>query len=166
MCDHESQRIICELSAAMDQLMLNQNEMAARAKQTNEILKAMQKVTEELNEENTRLYNENTLLRGDNGFQQDQHPLQGMLRLANHGDVEGDDSDSQISESIEDDHDAEQEKFVNTTCWGCLHNHPNQLAHMDPGGCLHCAVTDDEDSEDERAMTALTTVMDEMEFDD
>ena len=48
MCDHESQRIICELSAAMDQLMLNQNEMAARAKQTNEILKAMQKVTEEL----------------------------------------------------------------------------------------------------------------------
>ena len=67
MCDHESQRIICELSAAMDQLMLNQNEMAARAKQTNEILKSMQKVTEELKEENTRLYHENALLRATRG---------------------------------------------------------------------------------------------------
>lgn len=23
-----------------------------------------------------------------------------------------------------------------TTCWGCLEDQPNQLAHMDPGGCL------------------------------
>tara|TARA_Y100000817_G_C16371690_1_gene330628 strand:+ start:124 stop:237 length:114 start_codon:yes stop_codon:yes gene_type:complete len=37
---------------------------------------------------------------------------------------------------------------------------------MDPGGCLHCAVTDDEDSEDEQAINAVTTFMDEMEFDD
>ena len=37
---------------------------------------------------------------------------------------------------------------------------------MDPGGCLHFVASDDEDSEDEREITGLTTVMDEMEFDD
>jgi hypothetical protein len=24
-----------------------------------------------------------------------------------------------------------------STCWGCRENQPNQLAHTDPGGCLH-----------------------------
>ena len=107
MCDHESQRIICELSAAMDQLMLNQNEMAARAKQTNEILKSMQKVTEELKEENTRLYHENALLRGDAGFQKEHHPLQGMLRLA-----PVDDDDEATTEDTEEDDDSEVEEEV------------------------------------------------------
>ncbi len=163
MCDHESQRIICELSAAMDQLMLNQNEMAARAKQTNEILKSMQKVTEELKEENTRLYHENALLRGDAGFQKEHHPLQGMLRLA-----PVDDDDEATTEDTEEDDDGEveEEVFGKSTCWGCQTNQPNQLAHMDPGGCLHFVASDDEDSEDEREITGLTTVMDEMEFDD
>jgi hypothetical protein len=23
------------------------------------------------------------------------------------------------------------------TCWGCLENQPNQMAHIDPGGCLY-----------------------------
>ena len=116
MCDHESQRIICELSAAMDQLMLNQNEMAGRAKQTNEILKAMQKVTEELKEENTRLYHENALLRGDAGFQQDQHPLQGMLRRAHlHDDDDtgtdetADDVDDDVDDDDDDDDDDDEE---------------------------------------------------------
>ena len=167
MCDHESQRIICELSAAMDQLMLNQNEMAARAKQTNEILKAMQKVTEELKEENTRLYHENALLRGDAGFQKEHHPLQGMLRLA-----PVDDDDESTSEDTEGHDDAEEhddvveEVFGKSTCWGCQTNQPNQLAHMDPGGCLHFVASDDEDSEDEREIAGLNTCFDEMEFDE
>lgn len=29
------------------------------------------------------------------------------------------------------------------TCWGCLEDQPNQLAHMDPGGCLYVS-SDDE----------------------
>ena len=168
MCDHESQRIICELSAAMDQLMLNQNEMAARAKQTNEILKAMQKVTEELKEENARLYHENKLLRGkEGGFQKEHHPLQGMLRLA-----PVDDDDESTSEDTEGHDDAEEhddvveEVFGKSTCWGCQTNQPNQLAHMDPGGCLHFVASDDEDSEDEREIAGLNTCFDEMEFDD
>jgi len=168
MCDHESQRIICELSAAMDQLMLNQNEMAARAKQTNEILKAMQKVTEELKEENARLYHENKLLRGkEGGFQKEHHPLQGMLRLA-----PVDDDDESTSEDTEGHDDAEEhddvveEVFGKSTCWGCQTNQPNQLAHMDPGGCLHFVASDDEDSEDEREISALNTCMDEMDFND
>ena len=164
MCDHESQRIICELSAAMDQLMLNQNEMAARAKQTNEILKAMQKVTEELKKENARLYYENKLLRGkEDGFQKEHHPLQGMLRLA-----PVDDDDEATSEDTEAHDDAvhEEDIFQKSTCWGCQTNQPNQLAHMDPGGCLHFVASDDENSEDEREISALNTCMDEMEFDD
>ena len=161
MCDHESQRIICELSAAMDQLMLNQNEMAARAKKTNEILKAMQKVTEELKEENARLYHENKLLRGKEcGFQKEHHPLQGMLRLA-----PVDDDDEATSEDTEEDDDVE-EVFGKSTCWGCQTNQPNQLAHMDPGGCLHFVASDDEDSEDEREIAGLSTCIDEMDFDD
>jgi hypothetical protein len=31
----------------------------------------------------------------------------------------------------------------NTTCSGCLHDQPNQLAHMDPGGCLYAAEEED-----------------------
>ena len=27
-------------------------------------------------------------------------------------------------------------KEVRTECWGCKENQPNQMAHMDPGGCL------------------------------
>ena len=162
MCDHQSQRIICELSAAMEQLMLNQNEMAARAKQTNEILKAMQRVTEELKEENIRLYNENKLLRGkEGGFQKEHHPLQGMLRLA-----PVDDDDESTSEDDDDDAHDEEDIFQKSTCWGCQTNQPNQLAHMDPGGCLHFVASDDENSEDEREISALNTCMDEMEFDD
>ena len=26
---------------------------------------------------------------------------------------------------------------INNTCWGCIEDQPNQLAHMDPGGCLY-----------------------------
>jgi len=167
MCDHQSQRIICELSAAMDQLMLNQNEMAARAKQTNEILKAMQKVTEELKEENARLYHENKLLRGkEGGFQKEHHPLQGMLRLAP---VDDDDSSSEDTREDDEAHDEvhdDEDIFQKSTCWGCQTNQPNQLAHMDPGGCLHFVASDDENSEDEQEISALNTCMDEMEFDD
>ena len=170
MCDHQSQRIICELSAAMDQLMLNQNEMAARAKQTNEILKAMQKVTEELKEENARLYYENKLLQGkEGGFQKEHHPLQGMLRLApvdDDDEATSEDEDDDAHDDAHDDARDEEDIFQKSTCWGCRTNQPNQLAHMDPGGCLYFVASDDENSEDEREITGLTTVMDEMEFDD
>ena len=29
-------------------------------------------------------------------------------------------------------------------CWGCREGQPNQLAHMDPGGCLYQEESDDE----------------------
>ena len=157
MCDHKSQRIICQISVAMDHLKLNQGEMVARAKQTNKILKSMQKVTEELKEENSRLYHENTLLRGDNGFQRVHQPIHGMVH-----DDHSEDDDLSITEEDDDVDDV----FGKTTCWGCLHNQPNQLSHMDIGGCLHCAVSDDEDTEYEREMTGLNTIIDEMEIDD
>ena len=163
MTDHESHRIICELSAAMEQLMLNQNEMAARAKQTNTFLKSMQTIVHELKEENARLYHENALLRGDKGFQQEQHPLQGMLRLAP---VDDDESSSDDTGEDDKDDNVVEECFGTASCWGCQMNQPNQLAHMDRGGCLHFAASDDENSEDEREMTALITCMDEMDLGD
>ena len=33
-----------------------------------------------------------------------------------------------------------------TTCWGCHQDQPNQLAHMDPGGCLY-NIEDQSDSD-------------------
>jgi len=33
-----------------------------------------------------------------------------------------------------------------TTCWGCHQDQPNQLAHMDPGGCLY-SIEDQSDSD-------------------
>ena len=175
MCEQESQHVICELMSAIDQLRLNQIEMSRRAKETNEILRAMQKVTEELKEENARLYHENKLLRGkEDGFQkehhpmqeqhplQDQHPMQGMLRLAPVDDDEDDDDDD-VDDDVDDDDD---EVFEKASCWGCQTNQPNQLAHMSRGGCLYCVASDDEDTEEEREMTALNTCMDEMDIID
>jgi hypothetical protein len=26
---------------------------------------------------------------------------------------------------------------IQETCWGCIANQPNQLAHMDPSGCMY-----------------------------
>ena len=65
-----------------------------------------------------------------------------------------DDDDEATSEDEDDDaHDVhddavhEEDIFQKSTCWGCQTNQPNQLAHMDPGGCLHFVASDDENSE-------------------
>tara|TARA_Y100001935_G_C17267662_1_gene490067 strand:+ start:343 stop:867 length:525 start_codon:yes stop_codon:yes gene_type:complete len=174
MCDQESHRIICDLSAAMHQLMLNQNEMAARAKQTNKILKQMQKVTIELKQENTRLYQENGLLQGKEGsFQKDHQPMQGMLCFEH---VDNADNTSVVSTEEDCDDDIPEEEVVlqQSTCLGCQNNQPNQLAHMNPGGCLEYVVTDDEYSEDvndededeDEHEDSLNSCLDIMEFDD
>jgi len=34
-------------------------------------------------------------------------------------------------------------KGTNITCWGCREDQPNQLAHMDKGGCLYDPSKDD-----------------------
>jgi len=36
-----------------------------------------------------------------------------------------------------------------TTCWGCIEDQPNQLAHTDPGGCLYNSTEDTEDTDEE-----------------
>ena len=38
-----------------------------------------------------------------------------------------------------------EEEIYTCTCWGCLEDQPNQLAHMDPGGCLYQSDSDLED---------------------
>lgn len=34
------------------------------------------------------------------------------------------------------------------TCWGCIEGQPNQVAHMDVGGCLYDGYTTDEEDVD------------------
>lgn len=65
----------------------------------------------------------------------------------------------QKQESIKDDsnnldnieEDTEQDNLSNpdswdpeSSCWGCREGQPNQLAHMDPGGCLYQDVLENE----------------------
>lgn len=42
----------------------------------------------------------------------------------------------------------QQNKIEEVTCWGCMEDQPNQLAHMDPGGCLYDLEWDDEKDRD------------------
>ena len=86
----------------------------------------------------------------------------------NPSDDEDFDEDSDIwGEDDNDDDEAINNYLSNeTTCWGCKENQPNQLAHMDKGGCLYFANTDDEDSEEEREQYAVNTLMDEMDIGD
>ena len=39
------------------------------------------------------------------------------------------------------------------TCLGCIEDQPNQLAHMDPGGCLYIESDDDDEEESEQKKT-------------
>ena len=32
------------------------------------------------------------------------------------------------------------QKGLNITCWGCRESQPNQMAHVDPGGCLYAPI--------------------------
>jgi hypothetical protein len=32
--------------------------------------------------------------------------------------------------------------IIKQTCWGCREDQPNQLAHIDPGGCLYNSETE------------------------
>jgi hypothetical protein len=64
-----------------------------------------------------------------------------------------DDPDDRIDVDQHDDpddanqHDADH--YRHPTCWGCRSPYqPNQLAHMDPGGCLYNPSESSEDSED------------------
>ena len=151
--------IKCELSAVIDQLCLNQMEMVSRAKQSNEILKNLYATITELRAENNSLRNEVLQLRSEK-----IHfggPIQAQ-ELPNIDTVEQPDVDSNEESDVHNKNKNENE----ITCWGCREKQPNQLAHMDPGGCLHFVASDDEDSEHEWEINGLNTCMDEMELDD
>ena len=51
--------------------------------------------------------------------------------------------------------DERKNKWVNM-CWGCLENQPNQLAHMDPGGCL-CQESDFSDISSSKSSSRKST---------
>ena len=100
---------------------------------------------------------------------QSQRPIQGMLRLNTNiyesdEETEGDTDDDEAEDETCDVHNENKNKNE-ITCWGCREKQPNQLAHMDPGGCLHFVASDDEDSNHEWEINGLNAYMDEMELD-
>ena len=59
---------------------------------------------------------------------------------------ESDGEESDDEESDDEENDDEENDEPITTCIGCIQGQPNQLAHMDPGGCLYT----EEDMDDVR----------------
>lgn len=50
-----------------------------------------------------------------------------------------------LEKNAQQKHDSHPDSWdPESTCWGCREGQPNQLAHMDPGGCLHSEESDHE----------------------
>jgi len=64
--------------------------------------------------------------------------------------IRKDDSDSDYEEfELGKMSREEYDRSLTTKCIGCIEDQPNQLAHMDPGGCLYSS-SEDEETEDEQ----------------
>ena len=170
----EHQRDIRNIQGELGLLIEQNNALVAQQKQMGEFLTNFKIYVDGLQKENVALLEENKRLKGiafDNLPLEPMGPCRGTA-YGNPSDDEDEDDDDDVDD--DDDDDEETVKFhdrafcVNgdrsKTCWGCQSNQPNQLAHMDKGGCLYCANTDDEDSEEEKEEYAFNTVMDEMEI--
>ena len=148
-------------------LLIEQNNaLVAQQKQMGEFLANCKIYVNGLQKENIALLEENKRLKGiafDNlPLKPVRRPCMPMPNNPYSSDEETDPTDNDDDDDDDDvDDDIMNQVYGSETCWGCQTNQPNQLAHMDKGGCLYCANTDDEDSEGE---IGLNTVMDEMEL--
>ena len=161
-----TQESILKLQCEMAMLIEHNHSLVAQQKQFGEFLSNFKVLFEELQRENIELLNENKRLKGI-GFE--NAPLQpvGPHRGTAYGNPsddedydEDEDDEEEKKESVDDD--VVDDVFGVKTCWGCRENQPNQLAHMDKGGCLYYANTDSEDEGD----IAVNTLMDEMDIAD
>ena len=163
-----TQESILKLQCEMAMLIEHNHSLVAQQKQFGEFLSNFKILFEELQRENIQLLNENKRLKGI-GFE--NAPLQPVG--PHHGTAYGNPSDDEDYDEDEDTIDDNSENITNNeelnattinatnTCWGCRENQPNQLAHMDKGGCLYYANTDSEDE----GNVALNTLMDEMDIE-
>ena len=159
MQDFKSVEAIRELSRRVSQLEQNERKMKNDFEQSNRLLSSAIESIKHLKKENQDLKDqmEEQL---EKGFSQAPQP---GLSFDYAGLREESNSDEDTENDCDSDDDAEEEVFGSKTCWGCQENQPNQLAHMDKGGCLYFANSDDEDDPDD---TALNTLIDEMDLGD
>ena len=60
------------------------------------------------------------------------------------------DAYSLYSEEEETEEEEETDEEEQSCCWGCKEDQPNQMAHMDPGGCLYDESLEVDDSDEEK----------------
>ena len=163
MQDFKSIEAIRELSRRVSQLEQNERKIKNDFEQSNRSLAWAIETIKELKKENQDLKDqmEEQL---EKGFSQAPQPGLSFdyTGLREESNSDEDTENDEVNDDDSDD-DAEEEVFGSKTCWGCQENQPNQLAHMDKGGCLYFANSDDEDDPDD---TALNTLMDEMDIGD
>ena len=139
-----TQEMITQMQCEMALLIEYNQGLVAQQKQMGEFLYNFKIIVDQLQRENITLLNENKRLKGigfENAPLQPVGPHRGTA-YSNPSDDEDEDDDTDTT-----DDDAEEEVFGSKTCWGCQENQPNQLAHMDKGGCLYYANTDSEDED-------------------
>lgn len=163
MQDLRSIEVVRELSRRVTQLEQNERKMNFEFQKINSLLMQSIESIKDLKKENQAL-KEQMQENQEKGFSQlPQPPL--AFDYAGLPEESNSDEDTQNDDNNSDDDggdDGEEEVFGSKTCWGCQENQPNQLAHMDKGGCLYFANSDDEDEND----PALNTLMDEMDIGD
>lgn len=159
MQDLRSVEVIRELSRRVTQLEQNERKMKFNFEKSNSLLQQAIQSIKDLKKENQDL-KEQIQENQEKGFSQLPQP---PLAFDYAGLPEESNSDDDTENDDDDTSDADEEVFGSKTCWGCQENQPNQLAHMDKGGCLYFANSDDEDDPDD---TALNTLIDEMDIGD
>ena len=164
MQEFKAMQTVTELSRKVSQLEQNERKMKIDFEQSNRLLQQAIESIKQLRQENQDLKDQ-LQEQEQKGFSQAPQPglsfdYTGLQEESNSDEDTENDSDD---DDDDDDDDAEEEVFGSKTCWGCRKNQPNQLAHMDKGGCLYFTNSDDEDDPDD---TALNTLMDEMDLTD
>ena len=154
-----------ELSRRVSHLEQNERIMKFDLEKMNRLLMQSIESINNLKNENQDLKNQIQENREKSFSQLPQPPIPfdyaGLPEESNSDDDTENDDENNDTEN--DDDEDEGEVFGSKTCWGCRENQPNQLAHMDKGGCLYFTNSDDEDDPDD---TALNTLMDEMDIGD
>ena len=64
--------------------------------------------------------------------------------------TDDDDAYSLYSEEEETEEEEETDEEEQSCCWGCKEDQPNQMAHMDLGGCLYDESLEVDDSDEEK----------------
>ena len=162
MQDLRSVEVVRELSRRVTQLEQNERKMKYDFERCNNLLMQAIENIRELKKENENL----KVQRQEKEFSQLPQPPISFDYSGLRDESDSDEDTEKDSETSDDESkvfENQEQEFTGNTCWGCRENQPNQLAHMDKGGCLYFVNSDDEDDPED---TALNTLIDEMDITD